>query len=119
MVAAILIAVHLILSFGLIGLILLHAGRGGGLSDAFGGGMGPLGGLGGSTVAERNLDPSAVFEVLDESDRVLASVEVGFGEAQLLTADVTGVLRLKLKTSTGPNDDTTTIVWGTPTALGE
>ena len=44
------------MSFGLIALILLHAGKGGGLSDAFGGGMGPLGGLGGSTVAERNLD---------------------------------------------------------------
>lgn len=34
--------------------ILLHAGRGGGLSDMFGGGMG--GGLGGSTSVERNLD---------------------------------------------------------------
>lgn len=44
------------MSLGLIALILLHAGKGGGLSDAFGGGMGPLGGLGGSTVAERNLD---------------------------------------------------------------
>jgi preprotein translocase subunit SecG len=60
-VSAILIAVHLILSLGLIGLILLHAGRGGGLSDAFGGGMGPLGGLGGSTVAERNLDRLTVI----------------------------------------------------------
>ena len=35
-------------------LILLHKGRGGGLSDMFGGGM--SGGLGGSSVAERNLD---------------------------------------------------------------
>ena len=50
------IAFHVILSMGLIALILLHAGRGGGLSDAFGGGMGPLGGLTGSTVVERNLD---------------------------------------------------------------
>ncbi|MEE9298892.1 MAG: preprotein translocase subunit SecG [Acidimicrobiia bacterium] len=56
MIAGILVSVHLIMSFGLIALILLHAGKGGGLSDAFGGGMGPLGGLGGSTVAERNLD---------------------------------------------------------------
>jgi preprotein translocase subunit SecG len=54
--AAILIALHLLLSLSLIALILLHAGRGGGLSDAFGGGMGPLGNLGGSTLAERNLD---------------------------------------------------------------
>ncbi|MBI4729664.1 MAG: preprotein translocase subunit SecG [Acidobacteria bacterium] len=33
--------------------ILLHAGRGGGLSDMFGGGMS---GAGGSTIVERNLD---------------------------------------------------------------
>lgn len=56
MIAGIFIAVHLVLSIALIALILLHAGRGGGLSDAFGGGMGPIGGLGGSTVVERNLD---------------------------------------------------------------
>jgi len=53
---AIVIAIHVLLCLGLIALILLHAGRGGGLSDAFGGGMGPLGGLTGSTVVERNLD---------------------------------------------------------------
>ena len=35
-------------------LILLHKGRGGGLSDMFGGGMST--GLGGSSVAEKNLD---------------------------------------------------------------
>ena len=50
------ITVHIILSISLIALILLHAGRGGGLSDAFGGGMGSVGGLTGSTVVERNLD---------------------------------------------------------------
>lgn len=55
MFAAIAIAVHLILSLSLIGLILLHAGRGGGLSDAFGGGAG-MGGVSGSTMAERNLN---------------------------------------------------------------
>ena len=38
----------------LILLILLHKGRGGGLSDMFGGGMSS--GLGGSSVAEKNLD---------------------------------------------------------------
>ena len=64
MIAAILIAIHLILSLALIALILLHAGRGGGLSDAFGGGMGPLGGAGGSTVAERNLDRITVTVAL-------------------------------------------------------
>jgi preprotein translocase subunit SecG len=35
-------------------LILLHKGRGGGLSDLFGGGVSSS--LGGSSVAERNLD---------------------------------------------------------------
>ncbi|GAB3245585.1 preprotein translocase subunit SecG [Alteromonas gracilis] len=35
-------------------LVLLHKGRGGGLSDMFGGGVST--GLGGSSVAERNLD---------------------------------------------------------------
>ena len=44
----------LLTSFLLILLILLHKGRGGGLSDMFGGGVSS--GLGGSSVAERNLD---------------------------------------------------------------
>ena len=56
MIDGIIIAFHIFLSLALIAMILLHAGRGGGLSDAFGGGMGPLGGLTGSTVVERNLD---------------------------------------------------------------
>ena len=38
----------------LIMLVLLHKGRGGGLSDMFGGGVSS--GVGGSSVAERNLD---------------------------------------------------------------
>ncbi len=38
----------------LILLVLLHKGRGGGLSDMFGGGVSSS--LGGSSVAERNLD---------------------------------------------------------------
>lgn len=41
-------------SFFLIVLILMHKGRGGGLSDMFGGGVSSS--LGGSSVAERNLD---------------------------------------------------------------
>ncbi|MEO3935464.1 preprotein translocase subunit SecG [Dermatophilaceae bacterium Soc4.6] len=41
-------------SLFLILLILLHKGKGGGLSDMFGGGMSSS--LGGSTTAERNLD---------------------------------------------------------------
>lgn len=49
-----LIVLHLLLTLGLIGLVLLHRGQGGGLSDMFGGGGG--GGLQGSAVVERNLD---------------------------------------------------------------
>jgi preprotein translocase subunit SecG len=41
-------------SFLMIGLVLLHKGRGGGLSDMFGGGVSSS--LGGSSVAEKNLD---------------------------------------------------------------
>ena len=44
----------LLTSLLLIGLVLLHKGRGGGLSDMFGGGVSSA--LGGSSVAERNLD---------------------------------------------------------------
>ena len=43
-----------ITSLLLIVLVLLHKGKGGGLSDLFGGGMSSS--LGGSSVAERNLD---------------------------------------------------------------
>ena len=49
------IVLHVIFSLGMIALILLHAGRGGGLSDMFGGGVGPSA-MRGSTVVERNLD---------------------------------------------------------------
>jgi preprotein translocase subunit SecG len=44
----------LIASVLMVMLVLLHKGRGGGLSDMFGGGVSS--GLGGSSVAERNLD---------------------------------------------------------------
>lgn len=49
------VVLHVIFSLGMVGLILLHAGRGGGLSDMFGGGSGPAA-MRGSTVVERNLD---------------------------------------------------------------
>ena len=48
------VVVHVIVSLLLILLILLHSGRGGGLSDMFGGGIGTS--AAGSTVMERNLD---------------------------------------------------------------
>ena len=54
MLTAAIVVVHVIVSLFLIVLILLHSGRGGGLSDMFGGGMGTS--AAGSTVMERNLD---------------------------------------------------------------
>jgi preprotein translocase subunit SecG len=54
-ISAIAIVFHILLSLGLIALVLLHSGRGGGLSDVFGGGM-STSSLGGSTMAERNLN---------------------------------------------------------------
>jgi len=66
LLASVVAALHALVSLGLIFLILLHAGRGGGVSDMFGGGM--SGGFSGSNVVEKNLDRitvavSAVFAV--------------------------------------------------------
>lgn len=47
-----------ITSLALIALVLLHKGKGGGLSDMFGGGFSST--LGGSNVVERNLDRMTV-----------------------------------------------------------
>jgi preprotein translocase subunit SecG len=62
MLNAILIGFHLLASFVLIVFVLLHAGRGGGLSDMFGGVSG--GSLAGSTVVEKNLDRLTVVVAL-------------------------------------------------------
>jgi preprotein translocase subunit SecG len=51
---ALIIGLHLLASGLLIVFILLHAGRGGGLSDMFGGAGG--GAMAGATVVEKNLD---------------------------------------------------------------
>jgi preprotein translocase subunit SecG len=60
MLNAILIVIDVVAALTLIFLILLHSGRGGGLSDMFGGGQ--LGGsMAGSTVVERNLDRLTVI----------------------------------------------------------
>ena len=54
MLTDVLVAIQLIASVGLVLFVLLHSGRGGGLSDMFGGGLGTT--AAGSTVVERNLD---------------------------------------------------------------
>ena len=51
---AVLITLHLAACFILVVFILLHSGRGGGLSDMFGGAGG--GSMAGSTIVEKNLD---------------------------------------------------------------
>jgi preprotein translocase subunit SecG len=55
---AIVVVIQVIVSLLLIGMILLHSGKGGGLSEMFGGGLGQA--AAGSTVAERNLDRATI-----------------------------------------------------------
>ena len=58
---AIVMFIHVVVSLVLILFVLLHAGRGGGLSDMFGG----VGGSSaGSTVVEKNLDRLTVMAAL-------------------------------------------------------
>lgn len=52
----------LISSLALIFLVLLHSGKGGGLSDMFGGGAGAA--AAGSTVVEKNLDRITVISAV-------------------------------------------------------
>lgn len=61
-ITVILQIVLVLTSLILIGLILLHKGKGGGLSDMFGGGISSN--LGGSSVAEKNLDRITIIVAL-------------------------------------------------------
>lgn len=54
--------VHVLNGLLLVFLVLLHSGKGGGLSDMFGGGLGAT--AAGSTVAEKNLDRITVVVAL-------------------------------------------------------
>jgi preprotein translocase subunit SecG len=58
----ILIAIQVVVCFALVFLVLLHSGKGGGLSDMFGGGLGAT--AAGSTVVEKNLDRITVAAAL-------------------------------------------------------
>ena len=58
----VLVIIDVAAALGLIVLVLLHSGRGGGLSDMFGGGLGAA--SAGSTVVERNLDRITVVVAL-------------------------------------------------------
>ncbi len=54
-----LVILYVLASIALVVLVLLHSGKGGGLSDMFGGGMGAA--AAGSTVVERNLTRMTVL----------------------------------------------------------
>ena len=54
MLTVVILVLHVVVSLSLIFLILMHSGKGGGLSDMFGGGVGQA--AAGSTVVEKNLD---------------------------------------------------------------
>jgi preprotein translocase subunit SecG len=56
---AIVVAIQIIVSLALIVMVLLHSGKGGGLSEMFGGGLGSA--AAGSTMVERNLDRATVI----------------------------------------------------------
>jgi preprotein translocase subunit SecG len=61
-VTAVVLVIHVIVSLTLVLLVLLHSGKGGGLSDMFGGGLGAS--AAGSTVVEKNLDRLTVIAAL-------------------------------------------------------
>jgi preprotein translocase subunit SecG len=67
---AITVVLNVLSSLVLIVLVLLHSGKGGGLSDMFGGGMGAS--AMGSTVMERNLDRITIVCALIWSFTVVA-----------------------------------------------
>ena len=56
------IVIEAISAVGLVFLVLLHSGRGGGISDLMGGSMGAA--ASGSTVVDRNLDRMTIAVVL-------------------------------------------------------
>jgi preprotein translocase subunit SecG len=56
------VVVEIVAAFSLVFLILMHSGKGGGLSDMFGGSVGAA--ASGSTVVERNLDRITVTVAL-------------------------------------------------------
>lgn len=62
MFTAVIVALNVVASLLVVLLVLLHSGKGGGLSDMFGGGMGSSAMA--STVMERNLDRMTVAVAL-------------------------------------------------------
>ena len=75
MLTAIIVVIHVIVSGLLVLLILLHSGRGGGLSDMFGGTVGSA--AAGSTVVERNLDRITILQSTHEHDADWPAQKIG------------------------------------------
>lgn len=59
MLTAVVLVIQVAMCVALVFLVLLHSGRGGGLSDMFGGGLGQV--ASGSTMVEKNLDRMTVI----------------------------------------------------------
>jgi preprotein translocase subunit SecG len=62
LLTGIIVGIHIAVSLAVIFMVLLHSGKGGGLSEMFGGGLGSA--AAGSTVAERNLDRATIATAL-------------------------------------------------------
>jgi preprotein translocase subunit SecG len=62
LLTAVVVTIQIIVSLALIVMVLLHSGKGGGLSEMFGGGLGNA--AAGSTVVERNLDRATIVCVV-------------------------------------------------------
>ena len=62
MLTALLVVLQILASLALVFLVLMHSGKGGGLSDMFGGSVGSA--AAGSTVVEKNLDRITVAVAL-------------------------------------------------------
>ncbi|MDA8277130.1 MAG: preprotein translocase subunit SecG [Actinomycetota bacterium] len=75
MFTALLVVLEIISAVALVVLILLHAGKGGGVSDLLGGSVGAA--AAGSTVAEKNLDRiTIVFALLFMASAVALSLRL-------------------------------------------
>jgi preprotein translocase subunit SecG len=70
LLTAIIVGVQIVVCLALIFLVLMHSGKGGGLSDMFGGSVGSA--AAGSTVVEKNLD------------RITVTVAIIFGFTNLI-----------------------------------
>lgn len=66
MLTIVLVVIEVLSSLGMLVFVLLHSGKGGGLSDLMGGGVGST--AAGSSVAERNLDRITIVLALKKKE---------------------------------------------------